>query len=54
MAVMTKAQKKRAYKAILQKAKSLWWGQNKSLGEMSTPDFTAIDKIVNKYLKRLG
>ena len=52
--VMSKAQKKRAYKAILAKCQKLWMGQAGTVGEMSTPDLVAIEKIVNKYLKRLS
>jgi len=49
---MTAAQAKRMLKAIDSKAKRLWsdvrWGQG-----ISTPDMIAIEKIVNKNLKRL-
>jgi hypothetical protein len=55
MAKMTKTQQKRAYAAILQKAGNLW--RARGLGQygayrMSTKDYLAIERIVDKYLKK--
>ena len=56
MAKMTKTQKKRAYLAIKQKARSLWGASDyTSLPqrvEMSSQDMMTIEKICDKYLKK--
>jgi len=48
---MTKTQEKRALIAIKQKARSLW-GEY-PMSRMSTQDMIAIEKICDKYLKKL-
>jgi len=54
MPKMTKTQMRRAYLAIKQKSSKVWWGGNAPNVQysMSTPDLLAIEKIVDKYLKR--
>ena len=51
---LTKTEIKRLYAAILSKTKKLWLNTGYQEGaNMSTPDIIAIEKIINKYLKRL-
>ena len=58
MARMTKTQVKRLYRSIKQKARKAW-GEGSSMndpsfvGTMSTNDMIAIEKICDKYLKKL-
>jgi hypothetical protein len=52
---MTKTQAKRAYMAINQKARKLWWARGWNLPRelgMSTKDMMAIETICEKYLKK--
>lgn len=55
---LTKTQMRRAYLAIKQKSTKVWEASNFPSGQwigniaMSTPDLVAIEKIVDKYLKR--
>jgi hypothetical protein len=49
MPKMTKTQTKRALNAIKTKAKRLWYFTS----TMSTNDVVAIEKICDKYLKKL-
>jgi len=52
---MTKTQQKRALEAILQKAQKLWGvrhGKAPVEGVMTTKDYMAIERIVERYLKK--
>ena len=53
MPKMNLTQQKRAYRAIKQKARKLWGSYN-ALGQplLSTQDLIAIEKIIDKYLKK--
>jgi len=58
MPKLTKGQAKRLLKSMDSKAKKLWaadvsWAPRMG-GIMSTPDMITIEKIVGKYLKKLG
>ena len=56
MSRMTKTQAKKAYMAILQKAKKLYFYTGNIPGQnqygLSTRDVVAIEKICEKYLKK--
>ncbi len=53
MAKMTKTQKRRALEAIKQKSRKLWDSRFVgNIGNMSTQDMIAIEKICDKYLKK--
>ncbi len=55
MGKMTKAQLRRAYISLIAKASKLWvqdWKHDVA-GGMSTKDYTAIQKICEKNLKKL-
>ena len=54
---MTKAQKKRMVKDILQKSNKLymsWYGSGQVDYIISTRDMEAMDKLCKKWLKRIG
>ena len=55
MARRTKTEQKRAYLAIKQKAQKVFTRSPQGSGlilQMDVKDYTAIERIVNKYLKR--
>jgi hypothetical protein len=55
MARITKTEQKRAYLAIKQKAQKVFTRSPQGSGlilQMDVKDYTAIERIVNKYLKR--
>ena len=58
MAKMTKTQKKRMVKDILNKAKKLYMidvvGPYRGVEILDTKDMVAVEKMCNKWMKRIG